>query len=796
MESVSQSDVMQGSAPINLEDVRRALGEAGPFAEVAPGPLEAFIDRAEVLFLAPGGLLFDQGDSGDAIYFVVSGRLDVVVTRPDGRPQRLTQLGAGAFTGGMALLAGRARGATVRAATEAVLVKMAAAEIEALAVAWPQVKAAILELTARRLPMLHLASMDLFRGLHATLLAEFNRASHWLRLPGGAVLFEQGDPGDCLFVVAQGRLEVIVEHEDGTREVVAHVGQGECIGEMALLTGERRFATVRALRDCELIRLSGEECRRVLMQRPRAILELTQVLVTRLRDTTAGRRPAPGVSTIAVAPAVAPAVGPGGGPFAGAGLAHARPDGRSDGRAGDRALHAQVARELVAALARQGRRVLHLHRRAIEEQLGPGSADASSEQVESHRVLRWIGEQEAHYHHVVFECDALPSAWSARCLRQADLALFVADASADAAPRPHEIQLRAGELGYAGTPRELVLVHADRATPRDTGRWLAEGRFARHHHVRAGAAADYERVARLVTGRAHGLVLGGGGARGFAHLGALRAFEERRVPIDIIGGTSMGAIIGAQYAAGAGVDAIVEAMRRGFVQQNPICDYTVPLVSLITGNRMARVLTRMFGEARIEDQWRPFFCVATNLSRATIAVHRQGPLAFAVGTSAAVPGLAPPLIQDGDFLVDGGLLDNVPVAVMRQVSSGTVFAVDVSQRVEFRTTREPYTHLSGWRVLRDRLGLSRRRDADPVPSMLKLLWRSTVLNSVHRSAAVRRSSDVYIHPALDGIEIFDWREMDRAIEAGYRTTLESLDRWRDATARRDADLPPALRDTA
>jgi NTE family protein len=290
--------------------------------------------------------------------------------------------------------------------------------------------------------------------------------------------------------------------------------------------------------------------------------------------------------------------------------------------------------------------------------------------------------------------------------------------------------------------------------------------------VKLHGAADYDRVARLVTGRAHGLVLGGGGARGFAHLGVLRAFEEAGIPIDIIGGTSMGAIVGAQYASGYSVDEMVALNRRCFVDSNPIRDYTVPLVSLIKGNRMARVLRCMFGDARIEDQWRPFFCVATNLSRATIAVHQQGWLPFAVGTSIAVPGLAPPLIHDGDFLVDGGLLENVPVGVMRSVSTGLVFTVDVSQRVEFTTTVEPYAHLSGWRVLANRLGLSRRREK--VPSMFKLLWRSTVLNSVHRSADVRRLSDIYIHPPLDDVEIFDWKSLDRAIEVGYRSAVAAL----------------------
>jgi NTE family protein len=239
------------------------------------------------------------------------------------------------------------------------------------------------------------------------------------------------------------------------------------------------------------------------------------------------------------------------------------------------------------------------------------------------------------------------------------------------------------------------------------------------------------------------------------------------------------------------LDHMIELNRRSFVKASPISDFTIPLVSLIAGDRMSRTLKKMFGDARIEDQRRPYFCVATNLSRATVTVHQQGSLAFAVGTSIAIPGLAPPLIQDGDFLVDGGLLENVPVGVMRRVSQGRVFTVDVSKRVEFTTTREPYHALSGWRVLRERIARVGRRAT--VPSMYKLLWRATVLNSIHRSEEVRRSSDVYIHPTLDDIEIFEWKEIDRAIEAGYRAAIEALSGGEPAASHaceEDAALSP------
>ena len=190
---------------------------------------------------------------------------------------------------------------------------------------------------------------------------------------------------------------------------------------------------------------------------------------------------------------------------------------------------------------------------------------------------------------------------------------------------------------------------------------------------------------------------------------------------------------------------------------------------------MVKVLGQMFGEARIEDQWLSYFCVASNLSQADITVHQQGPLWRAVTSSIAVPGIAPPLVHLGDFLVDGGVLDNLPIGVMRRLASGTVFAVDVSGRVEFKTTRAPYARLSGWQVLRDRLNPFAHHDA--VPSILRILTRAAMLNSVNRSAEIRRAADVYIHPPIEGIEMFDWKALDQAVEIGYRATAGALNRW-------------------
>jgi NTE family protein len=146
------------------------------------------------------------------------------------------------------------------------------------------------------------------------------------------------------------------------------------------------------------------------------------------------------------------------------------------------------------------------------------------------------------------------------------------------------------------------------------------------HHLRGGHPEDAARLARMVTGTACGVVLGGGGPRGFAHLGALRALEEAGVPIDVIGGTSIGAVMGALYAQGLSDEQRVERAVTAFTKSGRLIGPTLPLVAMSSGGRVDRLLAQHLGSAHIEDLPRRFFCVSANLTRAEEVVHERGVL--------------------------------------------------------------------------------------------------------------------------------------------------------------------------
>jgi predicted acylesterase/phospholipase RssA len=216
----------------------------------------------------------------------------------------------------------------------------------------------------------------------------------------------------------------------------------------------------------------------------------------------------------------------------------------------------------------------------------------------------------------------------------------------------------------------------------------------------------------------------------------------------------------------------LEVNREAWPRCRPERNFTLPLVALNSAKRMDRMLGEMFGSAAIENLRSKFFCVSTNLTRAEAMVHRNGLLWKAVRASMSIPGIGPPAIEGGEIFVDGGLVNNLPVDLMKRLCPGPVIAVDVSEQVEFKSTlRESYS-LSGWAVLGQRLNPFAQKQE--VPNILNLLYRATTVGGMGAIAAARALADVCIEPPVKGFGIFDWRKVEAIVEAGYRHALAQL----------------------
>src|SRR5437870_711244 len=480
------------------------------------------------------------------------------------------------------------------------------------------------------------AALPLLRDLDSEVLAEITREVEWFSVPGGATLFEAGQPADGLYVVVNGTLGLFAPQAGGGSRPSGRVAAGETVGEAEVISGTNRTVTVVALRNCEVARLPVATFEKLVVRNPGSLRQIANVVIKRLDSL----------------------------------LLLARSDGEP------RAWH------------------------GLEAHLDAGSAGRSI------------------------------------------------------------------ELVLIGRPQSL-------ATAR---RWLDLHQVRRHHHVRN--ADDLARVVRLLTGRALAVVLSGGGARGFAHIGVLRALQAAMLPVDAIGATSIGAIIGAGWAAGWGYAEVLERMRRSFVGRNPIGDYTLPLMSLVSGGRVCRLLRAEFGALHIEDLPLPFFCTSANLTNGQAAVHRRGTLWLWLRAAVSIPGVLPPVFTERQVHVDGATINNLPVDIMRESMEGAIVAVDAGADRMLDTSTEMSEVPPAWRpwswLRRDR----------PRVNIVQILLRCGMINSAAATIAQRALADLVLKPPLDRIDLLDWQAFDRVVELGYRHASETLAQGAAETLRR------------
>ncbi|NIP94658.1 MAG: patatin-like phospholipase family protein [Akkermansiaceae bacterium] len=390
------------------------------------------------------------------------------------------------------------------------------------------------------------------------------------------------------------------------------------------------------------------------------------------------------------------------------------------------------------------------------------------------RLGRWLDEQEAAFDTLVLQADFDLTSWTRLCLRHADLILVIGKAGSDPQPGPIEAEWERLCEPVARPVCDLVLLQ-DGAPYRGTAAWLGPRSIRRHYHVCLDSAPDRERGRRLLSGRDVTLVLGGGGARGFAHIGVVRACQELGIPIDRIGGTSMGAVIAGCVAQGMSWEEIREKMRESFLGSGSLRSRTVPFLSIDTGKRFIHMLERLFGDTRIEDLPISYFCISCNLTQAKSVIHREGSLAKWVGASMTVPGFAPPIARDGDLLVDGGLLNNLPADIAKADGTGLVIGVDVSPEVDLRVEPD-YSGRPGvvdivrfWFAAKLKPGTVK-----PFPGIFAVLNRATTLSSVYRKESLKKMTDVYLKLPVSDCRIFEWKRLDELVEIGYETALEQL----------------------
>lgn len=576
-----------------------------------------------------------------------------------------------------------------------------------------------------------LAESPLFSDLAAYALDTLASCATVVTIRGGETLFSIGEEAKALYIVAAGRLRA--ELPNG--QIAGEIARLEPIGEIGVLSGERRGATVIALRDSLLYRFSRESYHAFVLDHPGALLAISKVIIARLRQNAREAR----LQTLRQTRTFAIT----------AGL--------------DNADTANLAQRLCRELSHRGK-VLRVDAQAVDAALGRGVAATPSTAGSADAILvEWLNRLEASHDFLVYDASG-PATWRHRALHQADRVLVLGDAGTPPSPSLCE----AFTAEHLRAPADLVLLR--RGAPNATALWRRAYAANGHYFLRPDHEGDLQSLARQLTGHGLGIVFGGGGARGFAHVGLLRALDELKLPIDLVGGTSMGAFIAALHAQGQDWRTVTETLRETFVRRNLLSDYMFPRVALIEGKKLRRRLNDIFGEAQAEQLSTPFFCVTTNLTRGEPMVHREGPLAAWVATSMCIPGVAPPVAYRGDLLADGAVVNSLPTDVMQALGRGPIIASDVSTEGSLAA---PGVEGPDFEAVFKPQGDAKR------VNLIDILFRVSTLTSESGVKARAARADLYLRMPVEGIHTFEWKLLDRIVEKGYRHALEQLGPQRD-----------------
>lgn len=708
-------------------------------------------------------VVIKQGEHGNALYLVATGSFSVYVTN-DGKKQKLGEVKPGSCFGEGALVTDEPRNATVVCDQSGIVYRIDRNEFKRAFKDRSEELKAFVRLISRRSRALHrsvfrpeprrikelISSVSLFQGVGTKLISELEQQMEWIFLPGGETLMRQGDKADGMYVVVNGSLVYEVRNDQGLVVSTGNFSKGDIIGEMALLTGEPRTATVVATLSCEIVKISTVAFESVFSKHPPSMLAITKLIADRFTKDRMGKRTVKKTrSIITLFPL------------------------QKDLSVRD------FAHNLASALKKIGRTII------VE------SKDFKKKKGDREHAVSDILESLYHLqdtHDFLILCpDFEDKLWTETILHHTNRILLLSDAKKADVLSPEEIRFLGDSEETHGPIRELVLLYSDpNEKPKNISNLTRIRKTDVIRHIRTYSHHGFESLTRFITGRSIGLALGGGGAKGFAHIGLIKAMQEENIPIDMIGGTSAGALMASIYALGNDAPSLERIAKALMSDKKTLNDYTIPVVSLIRGKKFNTVIKSFVGETMIEDLWLPYFAVATSLSKAQKVIIDRGPLWKALRASASIPGILPPFFENNELLVDGAMLDNIPGAVMREKGADFVISVALASEGD-SAADELFGRIypknnsgalpSALRLLFKRL-FRKAQNFKDAPNLLSLLMRATFVASDAAMAQAKAESDIFAELPVEQYGLFDWKKFYELVEIGYRYGKTNAKTWK------------------
>ncbi|XP_047380278.1 patatin-like phospholipase domain-containing protein 7 isoform X1 [Sciurus carolinensis] len=732
--------------------------------------------RVEFLHVPAGTVVSRQGDQDVNILFVVSGLLHVYQQKIDSQEDTCLFLThPGEMVGQLAVLTGEPLMFTIKANRDCSFLSISKTHFYAIMRKQPAVVLGVAHTVVKRM---------------SSFVRQIDFALDWMEVEAGRAIYRQGDKSDCTYIVLSGRLRSVIRKDDGKKRLAGEYGRGDLIGVVETLTHQARATTVHAVRDSELAKLPAGALTSIKRRYPQVVTRLIHLLGEKILGSlqqgsvtghqlglhTAGSKwdvgsPAGNLSTVAAMPV------------------------------SEDVPLATFALELQHALSAIGP-VLLLTSDNIKQRLGSAALDSLHE----YRLSSWLGQQEDIHRIVLYQADCTLTPWTQRCIRQADCILIVGLGEQE--PTVGELE-RMLESTAVRAQKQLVLLHReDGPGPAHTVEWLNMRSWCSGHlHLRCPRRvfsrrslpklmemyervfqrppdrhSDFSRLARVLTGNAIALVLGGGGARGCAQVGILRALAEYGIPVDMVGGTSIGAFMGALYSEERNYSQMRIRAKQWAEDMTSvvktILDLTYPITSMFSGAGFNSSICSIFRDRQIEDLWLPYFAITTDITASAMRVHTDGSLWRYVRASMSLSGYMPPLCdpKDGHLLMDGGYINNLPADVARSMGAKVVIAIDVGSRDETDLTNYGDA-LSGWWLLWKRW--------NPLATRVKVLNMAEIQTRLAYVCCVRqlemvKSSDYCecLRPPIDSYRTLDFGKFDEICEVGYQHGRTVFDIWR------------------
>ncbi|PLW22005.1 hypothetical protein PCANC_02407 [Puccinia coronata f. sp. avenae] len=686
-----------------------------------------------------------------------------------------------------------------------------------------------LERIMDRRPIVLLTLAKRLISLLSPLVLHIDTALEWMAVDAGQIIYREGDSSDNLYIVIGGRLRSISEQTDGGVEILAEYGQGESIGELDCITNTSRKSTLHAIRDSELVRIPMTLFNAISIRHPAITIQVSRLIASRVRcevdasksNSLKSRSHGPDYAVSTNRTGAAGVDEPGKGSVRDLGMSNFNlktvaiiPNTKD-------VPIVEFATRLKAALSQMNATTKMLDQSAILSVLGRHAFS----RLGKLKLTGWLAELEQKFRIVLYVADtAVNAPWTQTCIRQADYIMVVCDGGSQPEVGEYERLLSSMKITAR---KELVLLHPDRNVPAGSTRpWLKNRPWVHaHHHVEMAGATplrnnhldellpltalrqlkrrvqtrlskyrgyqmpsefeitkrglannDFARLARRLCGKSIAVVLGGGGARGISHIGVIKALQESSIPIDMIGGTSIGSFIGGLYARNSDLISTLGRAKtfsaRIATYWRLLTDLTYPVVAYTTGHEFNRGIYKSFYDYHIEDFWLPFWANTTNITWSRMEVHTTGYAWRYIRASMSLAGLLPPLCDEGDMLVDGGYIDNLPVSVMLRMGADSVFAVDVGS-IDDTSPRNFPESLSGWWLLIRRL--NPWSSAYQIPTMTDIQSRLTYVSSVKTLEDAKATPGVlYMRMPVTEFTTLGFGRFEEILQKGYEAAKEML----------------------